>query len=38
MIDVCEQCAAEFDILFNGRKSKLFLKVDLLVLLPQVLR
>ena len=38
MIDVCEQYASEFDILFNSNKSKLlFLKVDMLVLLPQVL-
>ena len=30
MIDVCEQYAAEFDILFNGSKSKLLLfKVNL---------
>ena len=42
MVDVCEQYAAEFDILCNGSKSKLlccyFLKVDLLVLLLHVLR
>ena len=39
MIDVCEQYAAEFDILFNGSKSKLiFLNVDMLVLLTQILR
>ena len=38
MIDVCEQYAAELDILFNSSKSKLlFLKVDMLVLLHQVL-
>ena len=38
MIDVCEQYAAKLDILFNGNKTKLlFLKVDMLVLLPQVL-
>ena len=38
MIDVCEQYAAEFDILFNSSKSKLlfFLNVDMLVLLHQV--
>ena len=37
MIDVCDQYAAEFDILFNRSKSKLiFLKIDMLVLLPQV--
>ena len=37
MIDVCEQYAAEFDILFNGSKRNCyFLKVDMLVLLPQV--
>ena len=39
MIDVCEQYAAEFDILFNGisKVNCYFLKVDMLVLLPQVL-
>ena len=39
MISVCEQYVPEFDILFNGSKSKLlfFLKVDMLALLPQVL-
>ena len=38
MIDVCEQYASEFDILFNGSKINCyFLKVDMLVLLPKVL-
>ena len=38
MIDVCEQYATKFDILFTGNKSKLlFFKVDMQVLVSHVL-